>query len=81
MLIKFHVDTNFRIVVLRRNSGQWAMPHKSVIMPACGAYGQVLLLTDKTLRDIWEGRVAKLVEIGDGGSSPVDFTGSSSQIK
>ena len=57
MLIKFHIDTNFRIVVLRRNSSQWAMPHKSVIMPACGAYGQILLLTDETLEEVWEGRM------------------------
>ena len=60
MLIKFHMDTHFRIVVFRRNSSHRALPHKSTIMPACGAYGQVLLLTDETLQEIWEGGGARM---------------------
>jgi hypothetical protein len=52
---KFTVDTLFRIVVFRRYSAAVAENHKAYILPACGCYGQVLLLTDDTLSAAWEG--------------------------
>ncbi|MEM8652731.1 MAG: hypothetical protein AAGF54_19560 [Pseudomonadota bacterium] len=48
-LIKYHYDQNFRIVLFRRNQSEIAEIHKSVIMPACGLYGQVLLIIDESL--------------------------------
>ena len=48
-LIKYHYDANFRIVAFRRNSADIALAHKSVIMPACGLFGQVLLIFDESL--------------------------------
>lgn len=48
-LIKYHYDAHFRIVAFRRNSADIALAHKSIIMPACGLFGQVLLIFDESL--------------------------------
>jgi hypothetical protein len=54
-LIKFHYDWSFRIVLFRRYVTIGAVPHKRYVMPMCGLYGQVLLFTDESLDDAWEG--------------------------
>jgi hypothetical protein len=59
-LVKFYYDWHFRIVLFRRNSSDIAMAHKSVIMPACGLYGQVLLITDENLSAFQEGPMKRL---------------------
>lgn len=53
-LIKYYFDQNFRIVIFRRNRSEIAEAHKSVIMPACGCYGQVLLIVDESLSSFRE---------------------------
>lgn len=58
-LIKFHVDTFFRILVFRRNSAGFAVSYKAVVLSTCGLYGQVLFLTDETLSEVWEGSGAR----------------------
>jgi len=49
--IKWGVDWNFRIVVLRRNSPHSSGWHKSIVLPICGAYGQVLLIEDRHFKE------------------------------
>ncbi|HEX7920435.1 MAG TPA: hypothetical protein VF583_05750 [Bradyrhizobium sp.] len=60
MLVKRHVDTLFRIVVFRRNARVFARSHIAEVMPVCGTYGQILLLTDETLATTWEGGLARM---------------------
>lgn len=47
--IKWCVDWNFRIVLFRRNGPEWAHLHKAAVMPVCGAYGQVICISDENL--------------------------------
>lgn len=53
--LKYLIDAGFRIVVFRRYSLDGAVRHKGEVMPLCGLYGQVLLFTDATLGNAWEG--------------------------
>jgi hypothetical protein len=59
-LVKYRVDSLFRIVVFRRNATSFAKNHITSVMPACGVYGQVLLLMDETLATTWEGGWSRL---------------------
>jgi hypothetical protein len=47
--LKWYLDWNFRIVILHRNLPDTARLHKEVIMPLCGAYGQVIMISDAEL--------------------------------
>jgi hypothetical protein len=50
--IKWSLDWNFRIIVLRRNSAETAESHQNTVMTTCGAYGQVIFIDDQNLRSV-----------------------------
>jgi hypothetical protein len=61
-LLKYQIDSHFRIVVFRRNAEGNAVSHKAAVLPICGLYGQVLLLADDTLSRAWEGGWRRLAQ-------------------
>jgi hypothetical protein len=55
MAIKWSIDRNFRILVLRRNTRKYGYGHKKAIMATCGKYGQVISIRDDTFDQTNEG--------------------------
>jgi hypothetical protein len=47
--LKWYLDWNFRIVILHRNLPGNSRLHKEVVMPLCGAYGQVIMTSEAKL--------------------------------
>jgi hypothetical protein len=47
--LKWYLDWNFRIVILHRNLPDSSRLHKEVVMPLCGAYGQVIMISEGEL--------------------------------
>jgi hypothetical protein len=47
--VKWTIDCNFRILVLRRNTRTYGYGHKAYVMATCGKYGQVISIFDDTL--------------------------------
>jgi hypothetical protein len=47
--VKWSIDRNFRILVLRRNARRYGYGHKAFVMATCGKYGQVISIRDPTL--------------------------------
>ncbi len=48
-LAKWILDSHFRIVVFRRNHEATAATNRRVVMPVCGAYGQIVSIADPAL--------------------------------
>ena len=46
--VKWSIDRNFRILVLRRNARKYGYGHKAFVMATCGKYGQVISIRDDT---------------------------------
>jgi hypothetical protein len=47
--LKWYLDWNFRIVILHRDLPDGSQLHKEVVMPVCGAYGQVIMISEAEL--------------------------------
>jgi hypothetical protein len=47
--LKWYLDWNFRIVILHRNLPDGSQLHKEVVMPLCGAYGQIIMISEAEL--------------------------------
>jgi hypothetical protein len=58
--LKWYLDWNFRIAILHRNSPDTSQLHKEVVMPICGAYGQVTMISDSDLAALKISGLAKL---------------------
>ena len=48
-VMKWYCDWGFRVVVFRRNSVSFGHEHKLTVMGGCGAFGQVIVVQDKSI--------------------------------
>lgn len=49
LLLKWYCDWGFRIVIFRRNSVSFGYEHKLTVMGGCGAFGQVVVVQDRSI--------------------------------